>query len=180
MAEKACHGFGSTTQVGLTQVLDRVEEIGMTMKRTALIAASLIALSSCRDATNTNASNNQANQEATDQVLANVPVSAPAIQTGWLPIVSLDDRTVYGDLAAATRHGGEVKIWTLIDHQTIQSEAGDSYLSSKGQWRSEEHTSELQSLMRISYAVFCLKKKNKTNNPTQYIARVVNIQYTHY
>src|SRR3546814_1567385 len=38
--------------------------------------------------------------------------------------------------------------------------------------RSEEHTSELQSLMRISYAVFCLKKKkkkkNKTNNTTIY------------
>src|SRR3546814_1287373 len=30
-----------------------------------------------------------------------------------------------------------------------------------GAERSEEHTSELQSLMRISYAVFCLKKKNK-------------------
>src|SRR3546814_3512262 len=30
-------------------------------------------------------------------------------------------------------------------------------------FRSEEHTSELQSLMRISYAVFCLKKKNKNN-----------------
>src|SRR3546814_10289645 len=30
------------------------------------------------------------------------------------------------------------------------------------EWRSEEHTSELQSLMRISYAVFCLKKKQKT------------------
>src|SRR3546814_4119289 len=30
--------------------------------------------------------------------------------------------------------------------------------------RSEEHTSELQSLMRISYAVFCLKKKTITNN----------------
>src|SRR3546814_6099328 len=29
--------------------------------------------------------------------------------------------------------------------------------------RSEEHTSELQSLMRISYAVFCLKKKKNTN-----------------
>src|SRR3546814_7115910 len=29
--------------------------------------------------------------------------------------------------------------------------------------RSEEHTSELQSLMRISYAVFCLKNKNNTN-----------------
>src|SRR3546814_4161437 len=32
--------------------------------------------------------------------------------------------------------------------------------------RSEEHTSELQSLMRISYAVFCLKKKNRTNIST--------------
>src|SRR3546814_5631318 len=32
--------------------------------------------------------------------------------------------------------------------------------------RSEEHTSELQSLMRISYAVFCLKKKKKTKTKT--------------
>src|SRR3546814_6846746 len=32
--------------------------------------------------------------------------------------------------------------------------------------RSEEHTSELQSLMRISYAVFCLKKKNKIQKTT--------------
>src|SRR3546814_10580632 len=36
--------------------------------------------------------------------------------------------------------------------------------------RSEEHTSELQSLMRISYAVFCLKKKNNDND--------INIQHT--
>src|SRR3546814_5865499 len=34
--------------------------------------------------------------------------------------------------------------------------------------RSEEHTSELQSLMRISYAVFCLKKKNNTNTSYQH------------
>src|SRR3546814_1022174 len=34
--------------------------------------------------------------------------------------------------------------------------------------RSEEHTSELQSLMRISYAVFCLKKKKKQHNNTKY------------
>src|SRR3546814_10041881 len=34
--------------------------------------------------------------------------------------------------------------------------------------RSEEHTSELQSLMRISYAVFCLKKKNKTHTKMNY------------
>src|SRR3546814_2322550 len=36
-----------------------------------------------------------------------------------------------------------------------------SRLSGDGHSRSEEHTSELQSLMRISYAVFCLKKKKK-------------------
>src|SRR3546814_4223805 len=39
--------------------------------------------------------------------------------------------------------------------------------------RSEEHTSELQSLMRISYAVFCLKKKNKT----QRVKYVINKKY---
>src|SRR3546814_3722114 len=39
--------------------------------------------------------------------------------------------------------------------------------------RSEEHTSELQSLMRISYAVFCLKKKTKTNQ------RLVSINHLH-
>src|SRR3546814_3671850 len=36
----------------------------------------------------------------------------------------------------------------------------------RGASRSEEHTSELQSLMRISYAVFCLKKKKTTNTST--------------
>src|SRR3546814_7797950 len=39
--------------------------------------------------------------------------------------------------------------------------------------RSEEHTSELQSLMRISYAVFCLKKKNKTTTRTPKITSQV-------
>src|SRR3546814_7709602 len=42
--------------------------------------------------------------------------------------------------------------------------------------RSEEHTSELQSLMRISYAVFCLKKKN--NMHTQHDMRMTHIQRT--
>src|SRR3546814_4496376 len=48
--------------------------------------------------------------------------------------------------------------------------AGDSHSTTYGA-RSEEHTSELQSLMRISYAVFCLKKKkkNKTQTQTNYI-----------
>src|SRR3546814_7090010 len=42
--------------------------------------------------------------------------------------------------------------------------------------RSEEHTSELQSLMRISYAVFCLKKKKKERHKTSNIRTLT--QYT--
>src|SRR3546814_2125403 len=47
-----------------------------------------------------------------------------------------------------------------------------SAMNSNSPLRSEEHTSELQSLMRISYAVFCLKKKNnhtQSNLSTLYI-----------
>src|SRR3546814_2673784 len=45
--------------------------------------------------------------------------------------------------------------------------------------RSEEHTSELQSLMRISYAVFCLKKKKQktTNMSTKILS--LNLKYDH-
>src|SRR3546814_6090625 len=45
--------------------------------------------------------------------------------------------------------------------------------------RSEEHTSELQSLMRISYAVFCLKKKknNKHQNIHQHKSTTINNKY---
>src|SRR3546814_6678581 len=42
----------------------------------------------------------------------------------------------------------------------------DIALEDSGRDRSEEHTSELQSLMRISYAVFCLKKKTETQHTT--------------
>src|SRR3546814_8608130 len=40
--------------------------------------------------------------------------------------------------------------------------------------RSEEHTSELQSLMRISYAVFCLKKKKNTNTHTHTETNIIS------
>src|SRR3546814_10118078 len=53
----------------------------------------------------------------------------------------------------------------LQDHEGIGNVrrhrvGGDLGGTGLGKHRSEEHTSELQSLMRISYAVFCLKKKN--------------------
>src|SRR3546814_8366550 len=46
--------------------------------------------------------------------------------------------------------------------------------------RSEEHTSELQSLMRISYAVFCLKKKTRQNNIHVNISSHMTKDYTIY
>src|SRR3546814_7961105 len=48
--------------------------------------------------------------------------------------------------------------------------------ASQGAGRSEEHTSELQSLMRISYAVFCLKKKKKNKIKHTYHVKLTNIQ----
>src|SRR3546814_2917695 len=54
------------------------------------------------------------------------------------------------------------KLWRAAPAASV--EAGSPWADSqysRNALRSEEHTSELQSLMRISYAVFCLKKKNK-------------------
>src|SRR3546814_6709614 len=46
--------------------------------------------------------------------------------------------------------------------------------------RSEEHTSELQSLMRISYAVFCLKKKKNNKTRNIYNVKTYNNHEYHY
>src|SRR3546814_6352678 len=55
-----------------------------------------------------------------------------------------------GELPNATQ---KKEFDSLVTHHTM--------VHDQMQYRSEEHTSELQSLMRISYAVFCLKQKNK-------------------
>src|SRR3546814_4185664 len=56
---------------------------------------------------------------------------------------------------------GDRRMWRqTIDLQQLGR--ADNLACAKLHVRSEEHTSELQSLMRISYAVFCLKKKKKT------------------
>src|SRR3546814_4141176 len=53
----------------------------------------------------------------------------------------------------------------LEDHEKLGFlvVVGEQWSTDNGFLRSEEHTSELQSLMRISYAVFCLKKKTNIN-----------------
>src|SRR3546814_6226756 len=51
-----------------------------------------------------------------------------------------------------------------LKRRTASSSTGFTRSLRSPSTRSEEHTSELQSLMRISYAVFCLKKKKQTQN----------------
>src|SRR3546814_4153714 len=65
--------------------------------------------------------------------------------------------------------GAGVLMRALPNATLVVHERGARHLIDPAKLRSEEHTSELQSLMRISYAVFCLKKKNKyTNKPKQH------------
>src|SRR3546814_2655104 len=70
--------------------------------------------------------------------------------------------------AVARRHG----VLTMMDNTWASPlgfrplDHGVDFSVEAATKRSEEHTSELQSLMRISYAVFCLKKKNKQQNTT--------------
>src|SRR3546814_10624302 len=88
------------------------------------------------------------------------------IRIDVLGIVGKAERTHHGECL-----GGE----GFIDFDEIEI----SNLHSRPIERSEEHTSELQSLMRISYAVFCLKKKKKmkhiSNDPRTYSNKRLNI-----
>src|SRR3546814_9098614 len=66
----------------------------------------------------------------------------------------------------AIRHAQELKETVVLahppgHHEQDRRQCGQRY---EGHERSEEHTSELQSLMRISYAVFCLKKTTQYHN----------------
>src|SRR3546814_1210392 len=63
-------------------------------------------------------------------------------------------------LKGGYRSGGARRMSEKNEAQPLRSDLDEAALFFH-KYRSEEHTSELQSLMRISYAVFCLKKKNK-------------------
>src|SRR3546814_1912372 len=60
-----------------------------------------------------------------------------------------------------------VSFWHHVENSPRQCRGGGAVAPVSASSRSEEHTSELQSLMRISYAVFCLKKKNTNQSINQ-------------
>src|SRR3546814_4853966 len=86
------------------------------------------------------------------------------VDQSWCRLIAIRANTIWsGSVESISSTKPE-----LVDYR-MACEGGDVCLTSRGSSkphedvaRSEEHTSELQSLMRISYAVFCLKKK-KTN-----------------
>src|SRR3546814_9813680 len=106
---------------------------------------------------------------------ARTTYSAPALEKG-LEIIELlaAERRPMSTRAIAERLGrskGEIfrVVFVLVERGYLRRDAASDELTLSN--RSEEHTSELQSLMRISYAVFCLKKKtnittNKSNRTT--------------
>src|SRR3546814_2592767 len=82
-------------------------------------------------------------------VCANAGVDLSNIQAGYAALLPVDSDRSARRIRDAVRHRLGIEVAVIVS---------DTF----GR-RSEEHTSELQSLMRISYAVFCLKKKNNSN-----------------
>src|SRR3546814_10273638 len=84
---------------------------------------------------------------------------------GWLSLLMLVSASAQAADLAVTRVESSVFVRHANgDHAALSNrdplQAGDTVSTgAQGHVRSEEHTSELQSLMRISYAVFCLQKK---------------------
>src|SRR3546814_6091011 len=93
------------------------------------------------------------------------PESAGHAHSASQPVLTLGGSvTVHGgshghdaDQASLTAFG--LTLDDIAGHRIFQRNGTEAAIALSGGFRSEEHTSELQSLMRISYAVFCLKKK---------------------
>src|SRR3546814_2137455 len=89
--------------------------------------------------------------------------------TTWSPLASGLLTGKYNDgVPADSRLASDDYAWLQRDvlgdeasRRLPRARAFTALAAELGVGRSEEHTSELQSLMRISYAVFCLKKKNR-------------------
>src|SRR3546814_1936985 len=109
------------------------------------------------------------------------------VQTCALPIWAFDPALEYHRALvrrragadpqhAASRRSGRSDRGSVHDSaQTVERRSARAH-----RLRSEEHTSELQSLMRISYAVFCLKKKNSFARTQQTNTRRKTRKYTTY
>src|SRR3546814_3811975 len=100
---------------------------------------------------------------------------------GWLPVLD-GGRHLGARLRQRQQHFRGRHPEQGVGQQECEKNLRDRYRKAGGEEgadRSEEHTSELQSLMRISYAVFCLKKKN-TQERQSLIPRYKATSYSTY
>src|SRR3546814_1229803 len=111
-----------------------------------------------------------------DQVIGAVAaiefVGAAGPRRGLLPTVAIEPVVAVAALQRVGAAPGAV-----LHHITVADQYVVARAASQPVARSEEHTSELQSLMRISYAVFCLKKKKTKNQNTIKNEKIVSNQY---
>src|SRR3546814_1772203 len=95
-----------------------------------------------------------------DSTLIVANLSDPARSSTWVQDLNRNAETHTGStFIIGSEHDNLIQGGQGNDY--LEGRAGNDTFRDEGKVRSEEHTSELQSLMRISYAVFCLKKKKK-------------------
>src|SRR3546814_10196003 len=92
--------------------------------------------------------------------------------TAGRPLRSLEDDPAHrlgeSGMADAVEHDLRDRLFALgVVARLVEHRRGEA-IERAGAIRSEEHTSELQSLMRSSYAVFCLKQKKTNKHATKY------------
>src|SRR3546814_7788929 len=102
-----------------------------------------------------------------------MPALSPTMEEGTLAkwLVKEGDTVKSGDILAEIETDKATMEFEAIDEGTIGQILVAEGTDNVKVGRSEEHTSELQSLMRISYAVFCLKKKTKIHHKKRHKAR---------
>src|SRR3546814_4667702 len=96
------------------------------------------------------------------QMLGPAP-SASGEPSIWCAAVAAPQRNPFGNeysCCCTCAIDNDSPCWSVVGMKTITCQNTGTNRTSVMSGRSEEHTSELQSLMRTSYAVFCLKKKN--------------------
>src|SRR3546814_4743278 len=90
----------------------------------------------------------------------------PLLQYGGILVFILPSYVLDQEMVGwLTRHFADLSVFQAVDKQFKQVVV----FGRRVRQRSEEHTSELQSLMRISYAVFCLKKKKQNLHHTYHV-----------
>src|SRR3546814_8457601 len=96
-----------------------------------------------------------------DASLIAFAATAPILWYLVFPLSSASTGATLRNVCQRFQTLGEVTNCNVLLQPSFGAVPGDGFRKS---WRSEEHTSELQSLMRISYAVFCLNKNTKDHH----------------